>query len=216
MSPQRSTEENSPLEQTHPNVSRETKIQLKKFIELVFQWQGKINLTGAKSPQEFCRQHVFDAIDALSVVTKVATCLDIGSGVGIPGLIWALLRPATQFYLVESLQKRAAFLHRVISKLQLPNVAVLNSRFEEISSVQIKLSGDKSPQIVSRGTTAPSKLWPLILHSPIAFQEWLVFSSEKTHREFLSLAEGSPLQISGLSYQRICHAPGLLTQIIHK
>lgn len=213
MTPKRTTEENSPLENPPLNVSRETKIQLQNFLELVFQWQGKINLTGAKTPQEFCHQHIFDAMEAMSVVTEVSTCLDIGSGVGIPGLIWALLRPTTQFYLIESLQKRAAFLHRAISKLQLSNVEVLNSRFEEISSTQINLTGDKKPQIVSRGTTAPSKLWPLILHSPIPFCEWLVFSSEKTHREFLSLAEGSPFKISGLSYQRVNHSPGLLTQI---
>jgi 16S rRNA G527 N7-methylase RsmG len=152
-------------------------------------------------------------MESLSVVTEVPICLDIGSGVGIPGLIWALLRPATQFYLIESLQKRAAFLQRAISKLQLANVAVLNRRFEEISPAEIKIRGEKRPQIVSRGTTAPSKLWPLILSSPIPFQEWIVFSSEKTHREFLSLAEGSPLQVSGLSYQRVDHSPGLLTQI---
>ena len=216
MSPRRSTEENSPLENLPLSVSRETKIQLQNFLDLVFEWQGKINLTGAKTPQEFCRQHIFDGVEALSVVTEVSTCLDIGSGVGIPGLIWALLRPATQFYLVEALQKRAAFLHRAISKLQLVNAEVLHARFEEISPTQIKKTGEEKPQIVSRGTTAPSKLWPLILSSPIPFQEWLVFSSEKTHREFLSFAEGSPFSVSGLSYQRADHSPGLLTQITHK
>lgn len=208
-----STEDKSPLEDLPLNVSRETKIRLQNFLELVFQWQEKINLTGAKSRQEFYRQHILDAVEALKVVTEVATCLDIGSGVGIPGLIWALFRPSTQFYLIESLQKRSAFLLRAVSKMELKNVKVLNIRFEDISSTQLKLSGDDRPQIVSRGTTAPTKLWKLILGTPIPFKEWLVFSSEKTQGEFLSLAEGSALKVSHLEYSRPNSSSGILTQI---
>jgi 16S rRNA (guanine527-N7)-methyltransferase len=207
------TGDNSPLENTPLNVSRETKIQLQNFCELVFQWQEKINLTGAKTPQDFFQHHVLDAMEALKVVTEVSTCLDIGSGVGIPGLIWALLRPSTQFYLIESLQKRAAFLLRAASKLELRNVEVLNARFEELSPTQIKFPGEKRPQIVSRGTTAPSKLWKLILGSQIPFQEWLAFSSEKTHQEFLSLGQGSPFEVIRLDYPRLSQSPGILTRI---
>jgi 16S rRNA (guanine527-N7)-methyltransferase len=208
-----STEDKFPLEALPPNVSRETKIRLRNFLKLVFQWQEKINLTGAKSPQDFFDQHIRDAIAAEMVVTKAPACLDIGSGVGIPGLIWAMLRPATQFYLIESLQKRAAFLLRAVSKLELLNVEVLNTRFEEISPAEIKLSGDDRPQIVSRGTTAPNKLWKLILASPIPFQEWLVFSSEKTHWEFAALSAGSPLHVARLDYLRADKSPGILTRI---
>lgn len=204
----------SPLEKLLPNVPRETKNQLAIFLDLIFTWQGKINLTGAKTPQEFCRHHILDAIGAETVVTKNKNCLDVGSGVGVPGLIWSLLRPGNKFYLIEPLQKRAAFLQRVIAELKLKNVKVIPKAFEAIGPGEIKDIGEQTPQIVSRGTKSPPQLWPLIMNSPIPFSEWLIFSSKKTHGEFISFGKDSEMKIFRLDYTRPDHTPGILTRII--
>jgi len=144
------------------------------------------------------------------VATISPTCLDIGSGVGVPGLIWAFLCPETLFFLIESQQKRAAFLQRAISKLEIKNTQVLLTRFENLSPEQI---GESTPLIVSRGTMAPIDLWKLILASPILFKDWLVFSSPKTHQDFIQLAIDSPFEVSNLPYPRPTQGEGILTKI---
>ncbi|MDX1386379.1 MAG: RsmG family class I SAM-dependent methyltransferase [bacterium] len=192
--------ESTPLESLPLNVSRETKLKIEKFIDLVFTWNVRTNLTGAKSPQDFCH-HLLDCQDALQVIPPFTSCLDIGSGSGLPGILWALLLPEAKFFLVESQKKKASFLLRAISQINLQNVDVLSKRFEEIKDDDLNLGTD-SPIIVSRGTAAPKNLWKLILSSPIPFRHWFVFSTEALHQEFLTLGKNSDMEISFLQYKK--------------
>ncbi len=192
--------DNIPLENLPHNVSRETKNQFQKFIDLVFLWQGKINLTGAKSPQEYCRHHLIDCSQALQVLPDFDYCIDVGAGSGLPGIVWALLKPKKEFLLVESLQKRASFLNRVQSQLGMKNVQVFPGRFEKY--VPAAAGIPQTTIMVSRGTSAPQNLLKLILLSPIQFSAWYVFATERTQEEFLTLGRKSDMQISSRKYFR--------------
>src|SRR5690606_15427104 len=109
--------------------------------------------------------------------------LDVGSGAGLPGLVWACLAPELPFILIEPLQKRAAFLQHAVAPLGLSQVAIWNRRFEEIDSSflnpwleKLAQSGIKTTKlnsepvqlhIVSRGTAAPADLLQLAAHSSV-------------------------------------------------
>jgi 16S rRNA (guanine527-N7)-methyltransferase len=56
---------------------------------------------------------------------------DIGSGAGLPGLPIAVLRPKLEMMLLESNQKKAAFLERAAQELDLEMVSVVWARAEE-------------------------------------------------------------------------------------
>lgn len=216
MSPeQNSPGDNIPLENMPHNVPRETKLQLQKFVDLVFRWQGRINLTGAKSPQEFFHHHVLDCWGALEGIPKFEACIDVGSGSGLPGLVWAILQPQAEFLLVEVLHKRAAFLRRVQSQLKLQNVRIFPDRFEKLRAEQA--FGARPTVVVSRGTSSPQSLLSLMKSSPVSFSSWYVFASERTAEEFLTLQKNSVMQISLHPYQRDLEAAepaGILVEII--
>lgn len=57
---------------------------------------------------------------------------DVGSGAGLPGLVWAIARPDLQVTLVEPLLRRTTFLDEVVEDLSLTNVRVLRSRAEDV------------------------------------------------------------------------------------
>ncbi|MGB7980833.1 MAG: 16S rRNA (guanine(527)-N(7))-methyltransferase RsmG [Candidatus Nanopelagicales bacterium] len=58
-----------------------------------------------------------------------ASVADVGSGAGLPGLVWALVRPDVRVTLVEPLLRRATFLTEVIEQLSLgQRVHVLRAR----------------------------------------------------------------------------------------
>lgn len=62
-----------------------------------------------------------------------ARVADVGSGAGLPGLVWALVRPDLSVWLIEPLLRRATFLEQVVSDLGLTDrVVVLRSRAEEV------------------------------------------------------------------------------------
>jgi 16S rRNA (guanine527-N7)-methyltransferase len=56
-----------------------------------------------------------------------ARVLDLGSGVGLPGVVLAAARPELEFTLCEVRRRRAAFLERVVAELKLTNTRVYNA-----------------------------------------------------------------------------------------
>jgi 16S rRNA (guanine527-N7)-methyltransferase len=58
----------------------------------------------------------------------------VGSGAGLPGLVWALVRPDLQVTLIEPLLRRATFLSDVVDELTLSDrVSVLRARAEDVA-----------------------------------------------------------------------------------
>jgi 16S rRNA (guanine527-N7)-methyltransferase len=58
---------------------------------------------------------------------------DVGSGAGLPGIVWALTRPDLSIILVEPLLRRATFLTEAVVDLGLSDrVTVLRARAEKV------------------------------------------------------------------------------------
>jgi 16S rRNA (guanine527-N7)-methyltransferase len=66
-------------------------------------------------------------------VDPSAALADLGSGGGVPGLVLLVRRPSARGLLVESMQRRAAFLRRAVAALGLGNrAAVAEERAESV------------------------------------------------------------------------------------
>ncbi|MCC5973654.1 MAG: 16S rRNA (guanine(527)-N(7))-methyltransferase RsmG [Rubellimicrobium sp.] len=116
------------------NVSRETEQRLRRLVELVEKWTQRINLISPASRPAIWDRHVLDSAQLYPLAPRGwQHWADLGSGGGFPGLIVATLafadRPDTQVTLVESDQRKAAFLRSAASTLGL-QVQVLASRIE--------------------------------------------------------------------------------------
>lgn len=61
-----------------------------------------------------------------------ASVADIGSGAGLPGLVWAIARPDVSVTLIEPLLRRTRFLDEAVSALGLDNVIVRRARAEDV------------------------------------------------------------------------------------
>lgn len=67
------------------------------------------------------------------LVGESMSVADVGSGAGLPGLVWAIARPDLTLTLVEPLLRRATFLQTVVADLGLDGrVAVRRGRAEEV------------------------------------------------------------------------------------
>lgn len=78
-----------------------------------------MNLTAITEPAEAWEKHFLDCAILLQKVQLPlgATCIDVGTGAGFPGMVLALLRPDLQVTLLDSLQKRIGFLEQTAAKL---------------------------------------------------------------------------------------------------
>jgi 16S rRNA (guanine527-N7)-methyltransferase len=98
--------------------------QLQVYLEELQVWNARTNLTGLKDPRDIVIKHFLDSLAVLPFVGRASSLMDLGSGAGFPGLVLKLARPALQLTLVESRQKKAAFLEYLISRLKLTGVKV--------------------------------------------------------------------------------------------
>lgn len=110
--------------------------------------------------------HVGDALTILPFLPKGAHRLvDVGSGGGVPGIPLAIARPDVRVTLLESTQKKAAFLSQTIVTLGLSNVQVVADRAELAARGKLRGSFDVA---VARAVGAMGQLveWCLPLIKP--------------------------------------------------
>lgn len=121
------------ISKAFPNLPEETVSELVAYYELVLKWNRKISLTTITSPREFAERHLGEALFAVDHIgAGVTEVWDIGSGLGIPGIPIAIVRPALAVKLVESNRKKAIFLEEACDALRLRNATVLRARLETL------------------------------------------------------------------------------------
>lgn len=119
------------------SVSRETMDRLSTYQALVEKWNPKINLIAASTLSDFKSRHLDDSLQLVDIAEpRAGTWLDLGSGGGLPGLVVAIMtddRPLS-VVLVESDQRKAAFLRNAIRELSLKSVSVISDRIMSMAA----------------------------------------------------------------------------------
>ena len=101
------------------------------YMNLLIEWNEKINLTAITDPEEIILKHFIDSITILKEIKDNTSVVDVGTGAGFPGIPLSIMNPSLKITLVDSLNKRLIFLQEVINKLQLKNVEIVHARAEE-------------------------------------------------------------------------------------
>jgi 16S rRNA (guanine527-N7)-methyltransferase len=108
---------------------------LLELLSLLQKWNRVYNLTAIREPEKWLTHHL---LDSLSVVPHLPAgrMLDVGSGAGFPGIPVAIVQPERKITLLDSNQKKGAFLRQAVAELALPNVQVAVERVEAHRSAQ--------------------------------------------------------------------------------
>jgi 16S rRNA (guanine527-N7)-methyltransferase len=121
--------------------------QLHTFSVEFFKWNGVHNLSAISSDEEFLSAHVMDSLGAINPILKAvkmgllpsqSKIADLGVGGGFPSMLLAIFLPEFEFYLVEAIRKKTAFLQHVKGRLKLSNVKVVEQRIELFAKEQPK------------------------------------------------------------------------------
>lgn len=138
--------------------------QIKKFMNymnLLLEWNEKINLTAITQPEEVKLKHFVDSLTVLKYINDDDKVIDIGTGAGFPGIPLKIMKENTKITLLDSLNKRINFLNIVIETLNLRNIQAIHGRAEEIA--RNKLYREKYDVAVSRAVANLSTLTEYML-----------------------------------------------------
>lgn len=108
---------------------------LPRYMASLLDWNTRVNLTGAATPDELAAKHVADSVLAWSVrhADARAPIIDVGSGGGIPGIVLAGINEQARVTLVERRVKKAGVLKEIVREVGLGDrVRVVGKPFEEI------------------------------------------------------------------------------------
>jgi 16S rRNA (guanine527-N7)-methyltransferase len=114
-------------------------------------------LIGPGEADRIWQRHIDNAL----AVTEDDSCLpqgvgvlDIGTGAGLPGMVWAIARPDLEVTLVEPMQRRTRFLEHVRDELHVDNVQVVRARAQELDVV--------AERVTARAVAGTERLLPML------------------------------------------------------
>lgn len=138
--------------------------QFYTYMELLLEWNEKINLTAITKPEEIILKHFIDSMTIAKYIDKNVTLIDVGTGAGFPGIPLKIIREDVEITLLDSLNKRINFLNEVINQLGLTKIQTIHARVEELG--QNKKYREKFDYATSRAVanlaTLAEYLMPLV------------------------------------------------------
>ena len=119
------------VEKLNINLSDEELDAFYEYMQMILEWNQKINLTAITEESEFILKHFVDSLTILKYIKQNDLIVDIGTGAGFPGIPLAIVNKENTFTLVDSLNKRINFLNEVKEKLKINNIETVHSRAED-------------------------------------------------------------------------------------
>ena len=115
-----------------------------RYVGLLLEANGRLNLTRVVEPEAIARLHLLDAVAALPLIDAAGPrrALDLGSGGGVPGLLLALARPSVAWTLVDSVGKKVEALRSFVEELGISNITALAGRAEALGRGDLRGTQD--------------------------------------------------------------------------
>jgi len=175
------------------------------YIRLIERWNGTYNLTAIRDARDMATQHIVDCLAAAAALLRCrdlptgAHVLDVGSGAGLPGLVFAIAAPGIDATCIDSVGKKAAFMTHAVSALGIRNVVVSHGRVEAMRDAHFDVIASRafaSLQDFIRGTAHLLGLGGI----------WMALKGKEPRDELERLQNVSfhvePLRVPGLKADR--------------
>lgn len=119
-------------------------------------------LTGTRGAQAIYELQVLDCLVSVKFLPDSGIIIDVGSGGGLPGIVWAIYRPDLKIVLLDSIAKKCLALQEITASLELKNIEIVCSRSEDFAKIhREKFDLAAAKAVASAGVTA-ELLSPLV------------------------------------------------------
>ncbi len=127
--------------------------QLVRYVDLLATVGTERGLIGPREVDRLWERHILNcavvAQEDTGLIPAGVHAIDVGTGAGLPGMVWAIVRPDITVTLIDSMQRRVDFLEFVVAELELgERVSVIRGRAED-------LAGQVTADVVTARAVAP-------------------------------------------------------------
>ncbi|MCH2109859.1 MAG: 16S rRNA (guanine(527)-N(7))-methyltransferase RsmG [Polyangiaceae bacterium] len=169
-------------------ISLEKEDLLRRYLNHLLEENQRMNLTALRSPEEAWNRHIVESVRVAEYLGSPQTLLDVGSGGGVPGMVFAIMRPDIQVTLLESVEKKARFLETAGELLGLKNLKVRAGRAELLAA-----PGEKMRESFDCVTARAVAAMPTLLELTIPFLkvggEFIAIKGQKAEEEMRAAAQ---------------------------
>ncbi len=167
---------------------------LNLHIQLMLQWNTRLNLTRITGREEIIVKHLLDSILPAKFLPSSGNALDVGTGAGFPGIPLKIVYPGLEMILLDSSTKKVSFLATAAAALGMEKIRALHGRWQDFSRVGERL--DKFQLITMRAIKLePEHITSLAstILAPGGFFAWWGSTAE-------GYVEGGRGQLAGKTY----------------
>ncbi|POZ89645.1 hypothetical protein AA81_12975 [Petrotoga halophila DSM 16923] len=137
--------------------------KINKYINMLVNYP--VNLTAYQNQKDAYENLILDSIISIEAEDSFLNSkriVDMGTGGGIPGLVWAIYFPEKEFYLVDSISKKIQALKIFIKELKLTNVYLFCERAEDFAKTHREYFDFATCKALARSDIALEYLTPLV------------------------------------------------------
>lgn len=194
------------LAQLELSLQEEQVRQLLAYLALIARWNRVYNLTAVRDPADMLAQHLLDSLAAVPPLRRhtggtAARVLDVGSGAGLPGVVFAIACPELQVTCVDTVAKKATFIRQVAAELGLPRLRAEHCRVESLPAARADI-------VTSRAFASLQDFVTLTREHLAPGGVWLAFKGKRPDEEIaalpgdLTVFHVEPLHVPLLSAER--------------
>ncbi|GAB6280878.1 MAG: 16S rRNA (guanine(527)-N(7))-methyltransferase RsmG [Thermovirga sp.] len=169
---------------------------LENYAQLLASLNEKARLTGPREASVIMEEHIRDCAFSLAFAPDIGSVVDVGTGGGLPGIVWALCRPKLRVTLLESVGKKCSMLAEISSRLGLSNTRIACARSETLATEQRESYGIALSRAVGHLGVVAEYLSPLVRVGGFG----LVFKGpkvgqeiEEVDKDWMDLGFGDPV-----------------------
>jgi 16S rRNA (guanine527-N7)-methyltransferase len=112
-------------------IAEEQALLLSRHVEIMLEWNSRLNLTRITAPEDIIVKHLLDSILPSRFLPLSGHALDVGTGAGFPGIPLKIVYPGLSMVLLDSNRKKVSFLTAVATTLGLKGVQAQHGRWQD-------------------------------------------------------------------------------------
>ena len=139
----------------------------------------RARLTGTRGADEIFALQIEDCMPSLEFLPEKGRVIDVGSGGGLPGVVWAVHRPDLRVTLLDSVKKKCDAVKEIIDELGIRNVEIVCERSEDYARTHREVFDMAGARALSSAGVTAELLSPLVKTGGML----LTFKGEKVNDE---------------------------------